>query len=322
MSTVAPAETDPAVWAAPSYNHPSSWIPTWRAVSAKYMELRRRRGLLVAVLLLTLGILVLLNVIFLILHAADPHTYGPAGGLKRFQGFSIAFVDTFGISAIIVGAAAGSTDLSSGIFRQLVSTGRSRLAMFFSWLPAGLMVIVPITALTFAMEAFIGAFFAPSGRVTDIIVHGGANGARGISGIQVTTVSAVPTIHLMLVTGLWLMLQVVVAYVLGLGLGALTGSRSVTVVILIAMQLVVTPILSGITIPHLINLQRAFIGVAIAQLQPSGLTGFGGGGGGGGGGGNLLGIPPMPTFGVAIVITAWVVVALALGARRTVRRDV
>jgi hypothetical protein len=131
-------------------------------------------------------------------------------------------------------------------------------------------------------------------------------------------------VHLLVVTGLWLMLGVVVAFVLGLGLGALTGSRYVTVAILIAMQLIVTPILSGVTIPHLINLQRAFIGVALAQLQPSGLIGIGGGGGGGGGGGNgsLLSIPPMPTFGLVIVITAWVVGFLALGAWRTVRRDV
>jgi hypothetical protein len=30
----------------------------------------------------------------------------------------------------------------------------------------------------------------------------------------------------------------------------------------------------------------------------------------------------MPTFGVVIVIAAWIVVFLAVGARRTVRRDV
>jgi hypothetical protein len=117
------------------------------------------------------------------------------------------------------------------------------------------------------------------------------------------------------------MLQVVVAFVIGLGLGALTGSRSATVAILIAMQLIVTPLLSGLTIPHLINLQRAFIGVAIVQLEPSGLIGITGGGGGGGNGGNLLSIQPMPTFGVAIVITAWVVGWLALGAWRMQKRD-
>jgi hypothetical protein len=198
------------------------------------------------------------------------------------------------------------------------------LALFLARIPAGLMVIIPITAIAYAIEALIAVFFAP---------HGNLSGAGAITRIQSgggvstilnrVTVSNTPGIHLMILTGLWLMLGVVVAFVLGLGLGSLTGSRYVTVAILIAMQLIVTPILSGVSIPHLINLQRAFIGVAVAQLEPSGLIGIGGGGGGGGGGnGSLLSIPPMPTFGVAIVIAAWIVGWLALGAWRTVRRDV
>jgi hypothetical protein len=114
------------------------------------------------------------------------------------------------------------------------------------------------------------------------------------------------------------MLQVVIGFIIGVGLGALTGSRYVTVGILIAMQLVVTPILSNVTIPHLINLQRAFIGVAILQLEPSALTGIGAGGGPMG---PIVSIPPMPTFGVAIVIAGWAVGWLFLGAWRTARRD-
>ncbi len=53
MSTVAPTPA-PAPIRRPSVNdNAGSWIPPWRAVSAKFMELRRRRGLIIAVLLLT-----------------------------------------------------------------------------------------------------------------------------------------------------------------------------------------------------------------------------------------------------------------------------
>ena len=182
---------------------------------------------MVAVVLLTIGVLVVLDAIFLILHAADPNSYGPAGGLQNFRGFSLAFIQTFGIAAVLVGAAAGSTDLSDGVFRHLVATGRSRLALFVAKVPAGLMLIIPITAIAYAIEAIVAAYFAPSGTVQTItgipaaIHHGGGT----IVVPNVVTQSATPSIHLLVIVGLWLMLQVVVAFVIGLGLGALTGSR-------------------------------------------------------------------------------------------------
>jgi ABC-type transport system involved in multi-copper enzyme maturation permease subunit len=324
VSTVSPSPLHYRA-SGPVHDNAGSWIPPWRAVSAKFMELRRRRGLIVAVLLLTIGILVVIDAIFVILHATDPSSYGPAGGLRKFRAFVFALIDLFGITGAMVGAAAGSSDLSSGVFRHLVVTGRSRLSIFLSWIPAGLMVILPIAAVTYAIEALVAVFFAPSGNIPSISVTSGAQPGTATFHYGIGTISATPDTHLLVITGLWLMLQVVVAYILGLGLGALTGSRSVTIVILIAMQLVVTPIMSMVSIPHLLNLQRAFVGVAIAQLEPSQLSfisgGGGGGGGGGGNGGSLLGIPAMPTFGLVIVLVAWVVVFLAVGARRTVRRD-
>jgi hypothetical protein len=317
---VAPAPADVARGrhVARTHDNPASPIPPWRIVSAKFLELRRRRGLLVALMLLTLGILIVIDVIFIILHAAAPHSYGPAGGIAKFRAFSIVdFSETFGIAGILVGAAAGSSALTEGVFRHLVVTGRSRLAIFFSWIPAGLMVVLPITALAYTIEALVAVYFAPKGSV---VVFGAAHAVPGGTVFSHPVLEpAAPSVHLLVVVGLWLMLQTFVAFVLGLGLGALTGSRYTTVAILIAFQLVVTPIMSGVTIPHLINLQRAFIGVAFAQLEPSGLTSIAGAGGGMG---PLLSIAPMPTFGLAIVVTAWVVGWLFIGARRTLRRDV
>ncbi len=320
VATVAPSPRRPV---AVGRDPRGSIVPPWRLISSKLLELRKRRGLIVAVLILSLGILVVIDAIFLILHAADPNTYGPAGGLRKFRGLSLAFIQLFGISAVLVGAAAGSTDLSDGVFRHLVATGRSRLALFIAKVPAGLMLIIPITAFAYAIEAVVASYFSPSGSIQTLAgIKAATSSHGGITVLpHVVLEPAAPSIHLMVLVGLWLMLQVVVAFVIGLGLGSLTGSRSATIAVLIAMQLILTPLLSGVNIPHLVNLQRAFVGVAMAQLEPSGLIGIGGGGGGGGDMGSLLGIPPMPVFGLAIVITAWVAGWLALGAWRAATRD-
>ena len=41
------------------------------------------------------------------------------------------------IVAAVLGAAAGTTDLTEGVFRNLVITGRSRLALYLARIPAG-----------------------------------------------------------------------------------------------------------------------------------------------------------------------------------------
>ena len=51
----------------------------------------------------------------------------------------------------VVGCTAGSVDLSEGMFRHLVITGRSRLALYFARIPAGL-AILPQTGHTANLE--------------------------------------------------------------------------------------------------------------------------------------------------------------------------
>jgi hypothetical protein len=126
--------------------------------------------------------------------------------------------------------------------------------------------------------------------------------------------------------GLWLELVVGVGFVAGLGFGALTGQRTVTTIVLIALQVIVTPILARANIPYFINGQRLLVGVALDQLRPAGLaSGLGGGPGGGplhfGGSGGALGIPPMPTWGMILVIVGWIVGWSVIGAWRMATRD-
>jgi hypothetical protein len=90
---------------------------------------------------------------------------------------------------------------------------------------------------------------------------------------------------------------------------------------MIVLQIVLTPLFIGARLPHLINLQRSVVGVAMAHLAPGGISVLGGGGGGPGGGqGNPQLIPESITVSV-IVIVAWLVVWTALGAWRMMRRD-
>ena len=51
------------------------------------------------------------------------------------------------IVAATLGGTAGSADLTDGMFRHLVVTGRSRLALYLARIPAGLAIIVPLVAV-------------------------------------------------------------------------------------------------------------------------------------------------------------------------------
>ena len=84
----------------------------------------------------------------------------------------------------------------------------------------------------------------------------------------------------MIKTGLWLELEATIGFMVGLGLGSLIGQRTVAVVLMIVLEIILTPIISRHVIPHLLNLQRGVVGLATAHLEPGGLPlTFGGGGG-------------------------------------------
>ena len=125
----------------------------------------------------------------------------------------------------------------------------------------------------------------------------------------------------MIKSGLWLELEALIGLVVGLGLASLLGQRTVSVILMIVLEVILTPLFSRARIPHLLNLQRGVVGVATAHLAPGGIPVFGGGGGGPGGGqGNPLLIPETTLVSVCVII-AWLVVWTALGAWRMMTRD-
>jgi len=273
------------------------------------------------------------------------------------------------IIAVTVGAAAGTTDLTDGMFRHLVITGRSRIALFLARIPAGLAILLPVMALTFTLCCLVTSFEGvpnppsisfdngvsiPVGlsesqfhgwlddhprEALQAFPRGGGEFVDGVSVASGSTASRYdayidvertlnPPINEMVKIGLWLELVVGVGFVVGLGFGALTGQRTVTTIVLIAVQVIVTPIFDRAHIAYFLNGQRLLVGVALDQLQPAGLTSIAGGGGGGGplqhfgsGGGTVGTIPPMPTWAMIFVIVGWIVGWSVIGAWRMATRD-
>ena len=371
---------DLAPGAAPSRpDRRDSWLPTWSMVTTRFMDLRHRRGLMIALVLVTIGLPTAFLAVRIVLHAVAPKTYGPAGGYDVYVGMTIGVLYLFGfIVAAAVGATAGSADLSEGVFRHLVITGRSRLALYLARIPAAMAIVLPMVAIGFAIVCVVSVAAAPStftfngvavpaglsrtelmawakDHPTTVICDFGRDTptsppvgcvrtegtppklvTRGPSGAP-TTVTAdqaqaaaeqiadaayadyasqfsSPPLNLMLKTGLWLELEATIGLVVGLGLGSLLGQRTVAVILMIALELIITPIARRAQIPHFINVQRGIIGVAMAHLEPGHLPSAGGGGG-------SDYIVTETTTVAVIVVVAWLVVWTAIGAWRMVTRD-
>jgi hypothetical protein len=141
-----------------------------------------------------------------------------------------------------------------------------------------------------------------------------------------TSIWLSPPDSLMIDAGLWLELEAAVAFVIGLGLASLMGQRTVPLILLIMFQMIASPVLSTVAIPHLLDLQRSFVGLALAHLEPSALPlGFGvpGVAGGVARSGGPTGVSLLPESGAVavLVIIAWLAGWTILGAWRMTTRD-
>jgi len=375
-------------------DHRGSWIPTWGMVTTRLMELRRRRGLMIALIAVNIGIPVVFLAVRLITHAVDPKSYGPAGGYSIFTSLVTGFMYIFGfIVAAVVGCTAGSVDLTEGMFRHLVITGRSRLALYFARIPAGLAIVIAMVAVGYTIVCAVCVFAAPTqlnydgvivpqglsrpaldtwaaAHADEVICNFNYNGGPGLNGPPpnvpcgngqtsgppagaviktpsgVATVPAsespaqirafavavatqdyadyratftVPSTSLMVDVGLWIALEATIGFIVGLGLASLLGQRTVPVILLIVLELILTPLFSRHIITHLVNLERGIVGVAMVHIEPGGLPSpFGGGGPGGGGGLTLI---PESTLAASLVIVGWLAFWTAIGAWRMVTRD-
>lgn len=277
------------------------WLPSGAMIGAKVLEQRRRFGLMLTAALLTIGPPVLILGIRLILHAASPSSYGPAGSPSTFAALAEDAMTPFCfIAAAVLGAAAGTTDLSDGVFRSLVLTGRSRVALYLARIPAGLALILPLVAIGYFVLALVTSFASGSPAPT---------GPPGVG---------LPNVSELVDTGLWVELYAVVGFVVGLGFSSLVGQRTVSTISLVAFQIIVTPIAINVQIPHFVNLQRLVVGVPLRQLWPAAVSVAAGGRHGPFAPHTL---PPMPTWAAVAVIVGWLVVWTTLGIRKMATRD-
>jgi hypothetical protein len=361
-------------------------VPGACMIATKAMELRKRRGLMIALIAVNIGFPAVFLLIRVLAHAFAPQANPPAGGDQIFVILVAGFLPLFGfIVATTVGCTAGSRDLTEGMFRHLVVTGRSRLALYLARIPAGLAIVVPVIAIGYAIVCAVCVFAAPAfiddnnvnippglsragfetwagnhaepvicslpynGPVPGDVTCAGPpwwsksaitpgqpapaavealaikiakrdySGQNGYTGIR-----RYPPVSLMITAGLWIALEAAVAFILGLGLASVMGQRTVPVILLIVLQMILTPILAALSIPHLQDLQRSVVGLAIAHLEPPALpTAFGVPGVAGG-----LARPgavqsPLPESATqaACVIIAWLAVWTILGAWRMMTRD-
>lgn len=275
MSTIAPAAG--ASLSAPARR---AFLPL---VRADLLKLRKNRSLAWTAAAMTIGPILCAYTILVILHAANPAHHGPAGGVENL-GHATGLLALIGsVAAVLVGASAGAGDLGSGVFRELVVTGRSRVALFASRIPGGLAVLVPLVAVAFALMAGASVVFAGS-----------------LPGPSATLLAQV---------GIWVTVDIAFYFVLALGLASLIGSRAPTIGILLAWRLAVAPILLSISV--LGAGRDALPSAAFERLTPQALNEY-----------IRQGPVVSMSVGVAVLtIVLWTAAALGVGVWRTAKRD-
>jgi hypothetical protein len=104
----------------------------YQLIGADVLKLRRRRGLIALAIALAAGGVAVIFAVNAIRHASNPLHVAPAGGVKNFDN-ATDFVALIGIVvAAMIGATGGAGDAEGGVLRDLVASGRSRLALFGS----------------------------------------------------------------------------------------------------------------------------------------------------------------------------------------------
>jgi hypothetical protein len=216
-------------------------------IGAEILKVRRNRSVMAFALLLTVGVVVLVYGYVALQHASNPLQNEPAGGTLGMHRGIRDLGEFFGmLAAVLIGAEVGTADLSSGVFRDLVSTGRSRLTLFGVRLPAAAIVTLCLSAAAYALVLVATFVFADA--------------------------TPTPGLGLILQGAGWIALANVVVVALSVGVGSLTGSRALTLTAVIGWQAIVTNLL--VNVSSLGSARDALLTPALTQIMP--LKGGGG----------------------------------------------
>ena len=223
---------------------------------AEFLKLHRRRGLLAGSLALTVGPVPAAFAVLTILHSGNPAKHGPAGGVENLAAMLDIMTVLASVTAILIGTTAGATDVASGVFRDLVATGRTRTAHFAARIPGGLAMLLPLVLSTYAVAA-----------VGSVLLAGSL---------------PAPGAGTLLRFGAWIALTATFSYLLALGVASLLGSRATTIAILLGWQLALAPVLvqihgfgslrAGVDAAALQRIEPDAIATAAAAVPMSGLA--------------------------------------------------
>jgi hypothetical protein len=216
--------------------------------TAEVLKLRRQRPLMGFVAFLSIGTVVIFMGYLQLRHASNPTQYSPAGCVDGFNHLIRALGVFFGaLTAILIGAEAGTIDQSSGVFRDLVATGRNRLALFFVRLPAAIGVTLAFSAVGFAVGLLATFLFAGGGPT--------------------------PSLGLVLQGAGWIALANVVLVAVAVSVGTFTSSRAITLTALIGLMTIVTQLV--VNVSSLGSVRDILISPSLSHLVPSGTGGIG-----------------------------------------------
>ena len=215
-----------------------------RLASAELLKLRRRRGLVVASLLFTLGPIFVAYTVLLLMHASDPGTHGPAGGVVNFAHTIQVLARVGVVAAFLVGVAAGTGDIRAGVFRELVVTGRPRIALFAARIPGGLAFVTALFALSFAITAAASVALAGSLET--------------------------PSAMVLVKAGAWVLIAAVANFALALGIASLVRSASISIAVLLAWNFAVIPALR--VMDALGSVRDWLLPIALERMQPTELS--------------------------------------------------
>jgi hypothetical protein len=194
---------------------------TARMMAAELLKLYRRRALMAWSVALFIGGQIVFYGLGAIQHAADPAHHAAAGGSHGLATAMMLVSYLGGVAAVMIGTAAGGGDTAAGVFRDLATTGRSRIALFAVRVPAALVVTGVLAAASFAITAIGAVVFAGAGPVPSAAVIAQCGLAVAVT-IGVTTVLAV-------------------------GLSSVLSSRSITIGLLLCWTLALARVMEHAT---------------------------------------------------------------------------
>jgi ABC-type transport system involved in multi-copper enzyme maturation permease subunit len=252
-----------------------------RMATAELLRLRKNRALVAWMVLMTTGAVTALYVIGQAFHWNDPAHNGPAGGADNLRHGLLVISFVGSVAASILGSTVGTSDLSSGVLRDLIVTGKSRTALFAARVPGMLLFWVPLVVIAFLVAVAFDFAFAgnlPTPGVTAIVKD-----------------------------GLWVLLVTCIALTASMGVASLIGSRGISIGVLLGWQLAVTPLILNISVLGVTR--ELLLTAATDRVRP-----FSGDGGGGG-------ALHVSLAAAILVLAGWVVVPLVAGGWRTATRD-